>query len=299
MVMALLDEGLAAERIEVHGVDVSHRVLAHARHGVYGKSSFRGADPSWRSRYFERTAAGERICDRVRRRVTYQQGNLLRRESLAGTAPYDVIFCRNVLIYFDRPSQDVAVDVLRGLLAPDGVLFVGAAEASLLAQRGFVQARIPNSTAFRKAESASLPRQPRRPRPAAVVPPVRRAPAPRAPAPRAAERTAAVASPDTGVEAALRLADQNRFPEAAAWCEDHLRRHPPSAPVFHLLGLVRDAEGDHSAAAVYYRKALYLNPRHHEALVHLALLMETQHNGAEAELLRRRARRVADETRTS
>jgi chemotaxis protein methyltransferase WspC len=97
------------------------------------------------------------------------------------------------------------------------------------------------------------------------------------------------------VAAANQLANEGRFAEAAALCERFLRDHPPSADVFHLLGLVRDAAGDRSEAAAWYRKALYLDPRHHDTLVHLALLMEAQDNRVEADLLRTRARRVSQE----
>ena len=93
------------------------------------------------------------------------------------------------------------------------------------------------------------------------------------------------------MDVATRLADQGRLVEAAKACEDHLQKHGPSAQAFHLLGLIRDASGNLSEAADYYRKALYLDQNHHEALVHLALLLEKQGNEAGSQVLRIRARR--------
>ena len=117
-----------------------------------------------------------------------------------------------------------------------------------------------------RAASAARPRV--RLRPARCREPPHRAGRPRQPARR------------RGLDEAVRLADQGRFAEAAACCEEHLRRHGPSAEAFYLLGLVRDAGGNPTDAANYYRKALYLDPNHHEALVHLAFLLEQQGNSA-------------------
>jgi chemotaxis protein methyltransferase WspC len=90
----------------------------------------------------------------------------------------------------------------------------------------------------------------------------------------------------------VRLADQGLLVEAASCCEAHLQQHGPSAKAFYLLGLVRDAAGNPTDASNCYRKALYLDPAHHETLVHFAFLVEQQGNSAAAQVLRNRARRV-------
>ncbi|HKY85750.1 MAG TPA: tetratricopeptide repeat protein, partial [Pseudorhodoplanes sp.] len=94
------------------------------------------------------------------------------------------------------------------------------------------------------------------------------------------------------IEAAAHLADQGRFVEAVKCCEEHMRENGPSPQAFHLMGLLRDATGNHSEAADWYRKALYLDPDHHEALVHLAFLMEKEGSASAAQALRDRARRA-------
>jgi len=106
------------------------------------------------------------------------------------------------------------------------------------------------------------------------------------------------AEPEVGIDEATRLADQGRLVEATACCEEHLRQHGPSANAFHLMGLVRDATGNQPEASDYYRKALYLDPNHHEALIHLALLMEKKGNTAGAQLLRNRARRLEQNSKS-
>src|SRR5262245_59999406 len=90
--MALADAGVAADRYEIDAVDVSLRVLATARRGVYGRNSFRAGDQSFRDRHFAACREGYRVSDDLRRSVTFKQGNLLAPGFLGDSAPYDVIF---------------------------------------------------------------------------------------------------------------------------------------------------------------------------------------------------------------
>jgi chemotaxis protein methyltransferase WspC len=92
------------------------------------------------------------------------------------------------------------------------------------------------------------------------------------------------------------LADAGRLPEAAEWCENYLRRKGASSEAYYLLALTRDGLGDRRGAIDCYRKAVYLEPNHAEALTHLALLTERQGDSAAAERLRQRALRVGKST---
>jgi chemotaxis protein methyltransferase WspC len=84
--------------------------------------------------------------------------------------------------------------------------------------------------------------------------------------------------------------------EAEAVCEAHLREQGASAAAYYLLGVVRDAMGDDRAADAY-RKAIYLDPNHAEALLHLALFAEKQGDLAGARRFQMRARRVEEAAR--
>ena len=160
--------------------------------------------------------------------------------------------------------------MLERLLTPKGLLFVGPSETGVFLSHGFVSAKVPLAFAFRKGRAVARRRcqaaaasGPTRPAPIACCEPRSRARAAgdgRHPEPTRS-RLATAASSE-----AVKLADQGHFAEAARCCEEHLRRHGPSAEAFHLLGLVRDALGNATDAATYYRKALYLDPDHHEAL---------------------------------
>jgi chemotaxis protein methyltransferase WspC len=302
MAMALLDAGIPANRFRIDAVDISERVLARARHGTYGRNSFRTTDLGFRDRHFDLTDGGHRVSDRVREQVSFQPGNLFAATFLPGVEIYDVIFCRNLLIYFDRPTQVAAIAVLDRLLVRDGLLFVAPCETGLLLARGFLCTKTSLAFALRKRTAADRAPKPKPARPAPtppalhvpnVPPPVARV---REPARSPIAATPPVA-PSTGagpamLEEASLLANQGQFDAAAVRCEEYLRQHRPSAEAFCLLGLVNDARGNLSEAADCYRKAIYLDPRHQEALMHLTLLMEQQGRKSDAQLLRARSRRL-------
>ncbi|MEP6914673.1 MAG: CheR family methyltransferase [Acidobacteriota bacterium] len=317
MAMALGDAGIPPGRFHVDAVDISARHLAQGTRAVYGRNSFRTADLGFRDRHFDLLADGYQLRDSVRRQVRFQQANLFAADFLPGLAIYDVIFCRNVLIYFDRPTQDRAIDVLSRLLRDDGVLFVAPAETALPASHGMISTNEPLAFAFRKRRAAAPPRPIATPTVSMPRPRMPLAPTPRPGAPLATpvlptgssarrwssqpQGNALKAAVDrTGdLPEAVRLANQGHFDEAAIRCEAHLRLRGPSAGAFHLMGLVRDATGNQSEAAAFYRKALYLDPNYYDAQIHLALLLEKQGDAAGAKVLRERAQRLEHTQRTS
>jgi len=150
MAMALVDAGLPPERFAIDGIDISVRVITRAQQGIYGRNSFRTKDGGFRDRHFEAIDEGFRIRDRARASVRFLQGNLVDPGFQAAAPSYDVIFCRNLLIYFDPPTQDRAIAALVRLLAPQGMLFIGHSEAGLMARHGLVSAKIPMAFAFRR-----------------------------------------------------------------------------------------------------------------------------------------------------
>ncbi len=311
MAMALLGAGLLAERFAVDAVDISTRLLAHARSAVYGKNAFRGDQLEFRERYFVVAGKGHQLSDGVRQSVVFQQGNVLAPDFLPGEQCYDVIFCRNLLIYFDRATQDYAVQVLRRLLKPQGVLFVGPSETGLMLSHGFASAKVPLAFAFRIAEvaaSAALRNTATamRTKGASILPspakpivsarPHRQSAGTVPGAARSGEQTAAAARvlPEIDMAQASALADQGRLAEAAACCEACMRRDGPLAQGFYLLGLIGDAQGNAAQAAQHYRKALYLDPNHLESLSHLAYLLVRQGDANGAQVLRERMLRAAE-----
>jgi chemotaxis protein methyltransferase WspC len=295
--MALFDAGLAPHQFKVEGLDVSPLSVERAKRALYGKNSFRGQLSDFRERHFSAEDEGYRLSDRVREQVRLQVGNLLDPALLANEPPYDFVFCRNLLIYFDQSTQKQVFEVLKRLTHVDGVLFIGPAEGSLLGRLGMRSIGIPQSFAFSRhsePEPEPLPVSIAPPLPVRSVlpPPVRNRPFTAvAPAPHPMVEKA----PNTDAAALLAsiatLANEGKSVEARAACEQYLRSHEPVAQVFYWLGLLSDVAGSVLEAQGFYRKALYLQPQHPEALIHLAVLLASQGDAAGARRLQERAAR--------
>jgi len=295
--MALLDIGMPPQHFRIDAIDISPQSLAIARQAVYGKNSFRGDSLVFRDHYFALNEQGHALSETVRQQVRFIQGNLFTPGLLYGEAPYDIIFCRNLLIYFDRATQHQAVTILTQRLAPEGLLFVGPAESALMMQHALTPIKAPMAFAFRQG----APRQDAaKPAPAAVFapqPPARPAPRPaamRTVPPKARSAADSPPLPQATLAQVQLLADQGKLGEAASLCEQLVRQHGASAAAYYLMGLIHDAADRRQAAADCYRKALYLEPAHAGAMTHLAALLQTQGDAAGARLLQQRARRSAE-----
>ncbi len=351
--MSLLDAGIDGAQFRIDAMDISERSLALAQRAIYGRNSFRGNAFAFRDAHFTRLEDGWRLAPRIVETVRFSQANLMQLDASA-LGVYDFVFCRNVLIYFDRETQHTALQALNHVLAENGTLFVGPAETGLLMRHGMQSAKIPLAFAFHRAASpetqlsgwhatplagaaalamthspvpALSPAQVFSAEPFAWPDPVART---------VFEGVTQFAQPVNGVthrspslngsasldsgkvsmtaayaygspalpitaptnaardtlNAAHALADAGRLAEAAAAINAYLEQHAPHAEAFYLLGVLADANGDTNLARSQYRKALYLDPQHAEALAHLATLLELEGDRAGARLLMQRASRA-------
>ncbi|MGN4065717.1 CheR family methyltransferase, partial [Burkholderia gladioli] len=158
--MALVDAGIDPARLQIDALDISARAIAQAQRAEYGRNSFRGHALEFRARHFTPTAHGWRLDARIRDCVRFRRANLLelgRPGQAADEGRYDFIFCRNVLIYFDRQAQERALRALDARLAEDGLLFVGPAETGVVMRQAMSSAKIPLAFAFRRTREAEAP----------------------------------------------------------------------------------------------------------------------------------------------
>lgn len=108
--------------------DLSQEVLAFAQQGIYATATLAELPEHWRRAYFHSVdAAHAQVIERLRQQVLYRQFNLMR-EQFPFRRPFQVIFCRNVMIYFDAPTRNRLVRHFYDFLVPGGYLFVGHAE---------------------------------------------------------------------------------------------------------------------------------------------------------------------------
>ena len=135
--------------VSILATDLSESVLAEARAGIYdGLSIVRGLSPERRQRFFEPVETGHRIKPEIQRRVRFQKLNLM--DSYALLGKLDVVFCRNVLIYFSAETKRRIFDAIARQMDPGGYLFVGASEAVGSYTDAFEIVRTPLGTLLRR-----------------------------------------------------------------------------------------------------------------------------------------------------
>lgn len=292
MALALAEAGVPHGQWSIEGIDLSSRSLERARQGVYRESSFREIPDSLRRKYFHKSDGGWKLDPALRDRVHFQQGNLLDPDLLAGAGQFDLIFCRNVLIYLHAEARRAVLANLDRMLAPRGLLCMGHAEPLNLLDSRFQSTGPHAYFLFQRGEA----KKPSRVVPNGIAPivprkyPQSKRSAPRRPRPVAATPSATIAPVDLLLQA-RQQADSGALDKALQTCRTHLAGAGPSAHAYSLLGVIHQARREKSEAAECFRRALYLDPQHEEALLHLLLLYQEDGNDAAATRLRRRLER--------
>lgn len=147
---------LLGEMLEAHpgwiahilATDLSSQVIAQARSGIYSQLEVnRGLPATMLVRHFDRSGLTWQVKEPLRRAVTFREHNLI--SLLPPTsAPVDIVFLRNVLIYFDAATKREVLARARRVLRPDGYLFLGAAETTLHLDDAFERVQLGNATAY-------------------------------------------------------------------------------------------------------------------------------------------------------
>jgi chemotaxis protein methyltransferase WspC len=306
LVMAMLHAGAPPESFIVDAVDVSRRALESARAAEFRARSFRENALWFRTPYFDHAegTGGWHLEDAVASRVRFRHGNLIAPDFLEDEAPYDVVFCRNLLIYLHAEARLLAMTALSRLVTERGLLVLGHAEAAFAREQGFAPIGPAAAFAFSKSGAGTVlkPRPKSGPNVVSNVSPRPSSAAPRGglTAPVAPVRPVdgpSLSPPQPELSPLLiarQLGDAGQLKEGLQVCADYLQRVPDSPEGYFLLGVLHDALGHSDLAVGSFRKVLYLDPTHREALLHLALKQEARGDGSGAALLRARARRAED-----
>ena len=221
--------------VSVLGTDISARAVATASAGRYGKRAIRAVSAHTRKQYFEQQSDGTYLVgDRLRAMVRFARHNLAHDPfPPSGESAFDLIACRNVLIYLGAPLAERVIDGLERALRPGGVLVLGAADALL-----------------RPAKPPQVTARPVPPAPSRSAARLRR-PLGRPP----------TLSREARLAAALDAADRGRRDEAHAQVTAMLAEDPLDAEVQFVHGLIALEAGDPGAAAAALRRALYTDAR--------------------------------------
>ncbi len=299
--IALLYAGWPAIRLSIDAIDISRRALARAEKGLYGEHSFRGSQLDFRQLFFERTEEGYLIRPAVRKKIRFLHGNILNRYFMENFGKYDIVFCRNLLIYLDAESQQHTITTLERLLNPEGLLFLGHAEAGVVHGGDLINVPFHQAFAFKKKTTTKRPDTTSS---SEVIKSLALLVVPAAPpveilagreVAATARATAHLPRPSANdITLARQSADQGRLEEAARLCQDHLHEHGPSSQAYFLLGVIRNATGDMEGAMKYLRKTVYLEPEYMDALILLQLLSERLGDRIGAGALKKRIQRLEE-----
>lgn len=130
MIVAESRAALAGRSVEIIGTDIAREQLLRAKDGLYSQFEVqRGLPMQMLVKYFRKEEGNWRIAEALRAMVQFREWNLL--ADLRGLGRFDVVFCRNVLIYFDQPTKARVLDAIAQLMPPDGLLYLGGAETVL------------------------------------------------------------------------------------------------------------------------------------------------------------------------
>ncbi|WP_374471168.1 protein-glutamate O-methyltransferase CheR [Phenylobacterium sp.] len=142
-----------AYNVEIVGSDIDTGALEAARRGRYGERALARLPADVADRYFEPAEDGEReIIEDLKESVRFTPANLIEGSTLAGQGPFEVIFCRNVLIYFDDAARARAADNLFTALAPGGFICLGHTESMARINDRFRPCRFEDAVVYQRPE---------------------------------------------------------------------------------------------------------------------------------------------------
>lgn len=139
--------------VEIFATDINSRVINKAKEGIYGESSFRTVDDSFKVKWFVPEGGQKwRIKDEIKSQVVFQRFNLFELERYALLGNFDVIFCRNVIIYFDMEAKVKVVERFYDKLNNGGYLLLGHSESLISITEKFRLIHLPSDLVYRKEQ---------------------------------------------------------------------------------------------------------------------------------------------------
>jgi len=152
--MLLLEMGIwDGWQVDIVGTDICQRVLHAARQGVYGESAFRSTKEIYRQRYFCPEEGLYRVSDRVKELVTISHLNLLDQARVSFLGHFDIVFCRNVIIYFDQVAKRRVIESFHQRLHPEGFLLLGHSESLMNLSNAFQLRHLNHDMVYQKPAS--------------------------------------------------------------------------------------------------------------------------------------------------
>lgn len=263
-------------KVSIMGTDLNPRFLRKAREGIYGPWSFRTLPEEMRERYFLKRANDRWEVDEcIKRYVTFASLNFvddvfpsLKNE----TEALDIIFCRNVLMYFSRETAGLIIDKLRACLNEGGWLFTSATDAPRELFKGLERYEADGTMVYRRREESPMQNVITLPLVPLTLPPL--PPAPPVPLsvvelpelsvvdplPRKSAIDAPASTQSDSLQKARKCADRGRFEESLNAVDEAIQEDKLNAVSHYLRGVILHEMNREAEATVSLNRALYLDP---------------------------------------
>jgi chemotaxis protein methyltransferase WspC len=272
--MSLIEAGVPTHRCYVEGVDISHQALESAHAALYGPNSFRGSRSLMHKRLFDREDSLLRVQPQVRKCVRFIHDNVVSPTFKLANKHYDVVFCRNLLIYLTPEAQTRVFTLCRAMIGSEGLVCFGPAETEMARLAGFVPTGPGGSCFFRaKSKQTSSPTAMKQLQTHKV------------------KRDRLVPSGSALLQRAYAEANQGNVSVAMDLCRTYLTQDSSSVDANFLMGTLHQSSRNEDLASEFFKRVVYLDPKHYEALVHLALLAEKSGYSLTAERFWERAKK--------
>ena len=288
-------------------MDISRKGIEKAHIGFYNKISFRGVESEYIEKYFISATKGYTLSPAVGKLVHFHCDNFIRPGFFENHKPYDIIFCRNLLIYLTEEARAILLKQIDRLLIPGGLLFTGHAELLYFQRNGYLPVDHPRSFACKKVEKTVFPE----PMPkyenkttfsnkdsnsehAVIKTKLNVFTNPVSSGGLCEKEMIESGKMSSLIEEARKHADNGDLKEALVICEKCLDGGCTDAESYYLSGLIYNAMNELAMAEDFFHKALYLDPNHYNAVVHLCLIYEHKGDIKRSALMKKRAQRILD-----
>lgn len=317
--ITLLEAGIPSSKITIDAFDISEVAIAKAMEGKYKKYAFRSSSSVMEQyqlkKYFDQRDEFYLIRPEIKSLVNFKQGNLMGSDFLAFYPEYDIIFCRNVLIYFSDLARRQVVQKLYQLLSDQGLLFIGYAEMIFISAEYFKSLHFPQAFAYRKEKKQIISKATTKTSIKTNLP-TKQTPSEQQRNLNQKKLTSSLEnikgkipenlSPpgslstkpqylnqDQGktvnkLSSIRQLANQGALSAALEACQNYIKEYPTDAGGYLLIGEIYQAKNLDLDAYGAFKKALYLNPECTDSLTHLIFLSEQQSNFKQAHRYRQR-----------
>jgi len=291
--IALSELGIDKKKYVIDAIDINREIIEEARKGIYRPHSFRGQDKKFLDSYFKKIEEKYHLTQAIKSRVNFTVGNILNLDNICSGRFYDIIFCRNLLIYYDQKVQIQVLKKINNRLGKNGILFTGHAEANSILHQYFKSTGPLGAFAFSKRkitsdqvhhhfeekfylndrvfESNALEIE------------------------KKEELTASDDQKNRHIDFRIpglalkieKFANDGDLEEANRLCQIVLS-NSTDPEIYYICGLVMEAKSEPHSAEGLFRMVLTWDPDHYNALTHLATNLQARGKNVEAKKIKKR-----------